>query len=310
MLINKMKKIALITSFCNTEEKLKVLHDNVKTIKDLGLDVMVFSHFQLPKNINNLIDYTIISKENPIITWPEKTINHWISIPHKTFRYDMATSLVDYGYAVLNQIKRMASLALSMDYDSFFIIDYDLNITNYVKSVLLDNKKNSFFPAKNVNGETWLIGLRLISLDREHLTRFKNLITKESYLFNSTDVAESWLHKAINFIPGIIEGEPLEDLIYNYSNVDFFDQSIIKGLKLFIHKIPNNELKLIFYDFEEIKNFIIKTEDFEYEYNVEKWEEINLPYKEYTSFIVFYEEKEYDFTDIISKIIFNTFIKQ
>jgi len=304
-----MKKIALITSFCNTEEKLKVLHDNVKTIKDLGLDVMVFSHFQLPKNINNLIDYTIISKENPIITWPEKTINHWTSIPHKTFRYNMSTANPDYSYAVLNQIKRMASLALSIDYESFFVVDYDLNINDYVKSIFLDNKKNSFFPAKNIRGDMWPIGLRLISLDREHLTRFKNLITRESYLFDDTDCAESWLHKSINFIPGIIEGEPLEDLIYNYEHVDFFNYSIIEGIKLFIHKIPNSELKLIFYSFENVKNFIIKTEDFIKEFNLSEWGEIEFPYKEYTSFIVVYKEKEYNFTDIISKIIFNTFTK-
>jgi hypothetical protein len=304
-----MKKIALITSFCNTKEKLKVLYDNIKTIKDLGLDVMVFSHFYLPENINNVIDYTIISKENPLITWPEKGIIQWQSIPYNNSLIHMSIANSDYGYAVLNQIKRMASLALSMDYDSFFVVDYDLNITDYVKSVLLDNKKNSFFPSKNTRNETWDIGLRLISLDKEHLTRFKNLITKESYLFDHTDHAESWLHKSINFIPGIIEGEPLEDLIYNYEHVDFFDQSMIKGLKLFIHKIVNSELKLFFYDFKNIKNFTIKTEDFIQEFNVNEFEEIELSYKEYNSFIVVYEGKEYDFTDIISKITFNTFTK-
>ena len=304
-----MKKIALITSFCNTEEKLEVLHDNIKTIKNLGLDVMVFSHFYLPKNINDLIDYTIISKENPIIKWPEKSSNHWKVIPHKTFEYRMVTFSADYGYAVLNQIKRMASLALSMDYDSFFIVDYDLNITEYVKSIFLDNKKNSFFPAKNSLGHVWEIGLRLISFDREHLTRFKNLITVENYLFDNRDCAESWVHKAINFLPGIIETEPLEDLIYNYENVDFCNYSIIEEVKLYIHKIPNGEIKLIFYNFEDIKNFIVKTEDFTQEFNISEFEEIEFPYKEYTSFIVIYKEKKYDFTDIISKIIFNTFTK-
>ena len=97
-----MKKIALITSFCNTKEKLKVLYDNIKIIKDLGLDVMVFSHFYLPKNINNIIDYTIISKENPIITWPEKGILQWQSIPYNNFSIHMSISNSDYGYAVLN----------------------------------------------------------------------------------------------------------------------------------------------------------------------------------------------------------------
>jgi len=303
-----MKKIALITSFCNTEEKLKLLHNNIKTIKNLGLDVMVFTHFQLPKKTNDIIDYTIISKENPLLIWPEKAVIQWCTIPYNNFSLHMSIANPDYSYAVLNQIKRMASLALSMDYESFFIVDYDLNINDYVKSIFLDNKKNSFFPGQREK-DLFYICLYLVSLDRKHLTRFKDLISKESYLFKDDECAESWLFKAINFIPGIIEKEPVGDLIYNYEHIDFFDYSIIEGIKLFIHKVPNNEIKLVFYSFENIKNFTIKTEDFIKEFNTGEFEEIELPYKEYTSFVVIYEEKEYDFTDIISKITFNSFTK-
>jgi len=303
-----MKKIALITSFCNTEEKLKVLYNNIKTIKNLGLDVMVFTHFQLPTKINNLIDYTIISKENPLLIWPEKVIVQWCTRPYNNFSLHMSTSNPDYSYAVLNQIKRMASLALSMDYESFFVVDYDLDINDYVKSILLDNKPNSFFPGQREK-DFFGICLYLVSLDRKHLTKFKDLISKESYLFEKNECAESWLFKAINFIPGILEKESVGDLIYNYGHIDFFDCSIIEGIKLFIHKVPNNELKLVFYSFKNIKNFIIKTEDFIQEFNISEFEEIEIPYKEYTSFIVIYEEKEYDFTDILLKITVNTFTK-
>ena len=69
------------------------------------------------------------------------------------------------------------------------------------------------------------------------------------------------------------------------------------------------DIKLIFYDFNEVKMFTIKTEDFIQEFNINEFEEIELLYKEYNSFIVVYEGKEYDFTDIISKITFNTFTK-
>ena len=49
-----MKKIALITSFCNTKEKLKVLYDNIKTIKDLGLEIFVTA-----RNSAEVFDLTI-----------------------------------------------------------------------------------------------------------------------------------------------------------------------------------------------------------------------------------------------------------
>ena len=224
----------------------------------------------------------------------------------------MTTCQPDYGFAGLLHIKRMADLALSMDYDMFFPMIYDLNFTPYVESIFNDNKKNSFFPSKRGDHSFWPVGLNLISLDREHLTRFKNLITKESYLTESKGDAFSWTQRALDFIPGIIEKEPVEDLIYYYSISGFYnfsDYSIIEGVKLFIHKIKDQDIKFIFYDFKDVKNFIIKTEEFEYEYNIKEWEEIELPYKEYDSFIVVYKEKEYDFTDIISKITFNTFTK-
>ena len=307
-----MKKIALISTFCNTEEKQNLLKENIIKIKNLGIDVIAISPIQIPQDIVSLCDYFLYTKENPVFDWPLKSYFYWWEGIIKGINTKMTTCQSDYGFAGLLHIKRMADLALSMDYDMFFPMIYDLNFTPYVESIFNDNKKNSFFPSKRGDHSFWPVGLNLISLNREHLTRFKNLITKESYLTESKGDAFSWTQRAIDFIPGIIEKEPVEDLIYYYSISGFYnfsDYSIIEGVKLFIHKIKDQDIKFIFYDFKDVKNFIIKTEEFEYEYNIKEWEEIELPYKEYDSFIVVYKEKEYDFTDIISKITFNTFTK-
>jgi len=303
-----MKKIALISSFCDNKEKINLLYDNVFILKELGIDVMIFTPFILTEEINKIADYILISKENPILDWPEKAYAQWTSIKTNDNYFNMSVTTIDYGFAALNQIKRMADLALSMDYDLFFPMIYDININEYVKSILKNNKKNSFFPSIR-DSHVWSIGLHLISLDREHLTRFKNLITKESYLKDLKGDAFTWTYKAIDFVPGVLEKEPVEDLIYYFKDINFFNFSIIEEIKCFIHKVENQDIKFIFYDFNEIKTFIIKTEDFTQEYNVKEWEEIKLPYKEYISFIVIYEEKEYDFTSIINKIKHNIFTK-
>jgi hypothetical protein len=303
-----MKKIALISSFCDNKEKINLLYDNVFILKELGIDVIIFTPFILTEEINKIADYILISKENPILDWPEKALTQWTSIKTNDNYFNMSVTTIDYGFAALNQIKRMADLALSMDYDLFFPMIYDININEYVKSILKNNKKNSFFPSIR-DGHVWSIGLHLISLDREHLTRFKNLITKESYLKDLEGDAFTWTYKAIDFVPGVLEKEPVEDLIYYFKDINFFNFSIIEEIKCFIHKVENQDIKFIFYDFNEIKTFIIKTEDFTQEYNVKEWEEIKLPYKEYISFIVIYEEKEYDFTSIINKIKHNIFTK-
>jgi hypothetical protein len=64
----------------------------------------------------------------------------------------MITTYPDYGYAGLVQIKRMADLALSMDYDIFFPMIYDININEHVESVFKDTKKIVFSHRKR---RTW-----------------------------------------------------------------------------------------------------------------------------------------------------------
>jgi len=303
-----MKKIALITSFCNTEEKLKLLHNNIVTLKEMGLDTMIFSFFPLPKHIVDLVNYTLIIKENPVFTWPGKYINYWYGFDSSDFSIHMSSATPDYGYAVLNQIKRMSELALSLNYDHYFIVDYDLNINESAKNIFLDNKPNSFYPGKRGDG-AFPVSLYLVSLSKKYLTRFKNLISEESYLVDPLDSAESWLYKILPGIPGIIENQVVEDLVYNYKDSNFFDHSIIDNIKLFIHKIENQDIKFIFYSFENEKTFTVKTEDFIQEYIVKEWDEITLPYKTYDSLIVIYNEKEYNFTKITNEIKFNLFRK-
>jgi hypothetical protein len=74
-----MKKIALISTFCNTEEKQNLLKENIIKIKNLGIDVMVISPLKLTDELIDLCDYLIFSKENPVLSWPEKSYFQWWS---------------------------------------------------------------------------------------------------------------------------------------------------------------------------------------------------------------------------------------
>jgi hypothetical protein len=303
-----MKKIALISSFCDAQNKIDLLHKNILMLKNLGIDVMVFTPFALPNEINEAADYILISKENPLLDWPEKSYFQWWDVTVNGQNMKMSVTYPDYGFAGLTQVKRMADLALSMEYDLFFPMIYDININDHVKNVLLDTRKNSFFPSMR-GGQIWSLGLHLISLDRDHLIRLKNLITKESYLIESEFDAFAWLHRAVKLIPGKIETEPIEDLIYFFDNKDFFDFSIIENIKCFIHKIEGQDIKLVFYNFGGVKNFKVKTENFTQEYSVMEWEELTFPFANYESFIVTYEGRDYDFTNILLNIKHNIFIK-
>ena len=72
-----MKKIALISTFCDTEEKLNILEKNIIKIKNLGIDVMAISPIVIPQHIVNLCDYFFYTKDNELLKWPVRMYTHW-----------------------------------------------------------------------------------------------------------------------------------------------------------------------------------------------------------------------------------------
>jgi hypothetical protein len=303
-----MKKIALISSFCNSQDKLDLLKENIIKIKSFGVDVMVISPLKLDDEMIDLCDYLIYSKENPVLYWPEKSYFQWWDGTINGQRINMTTTYPDYGYAGLVQVKRMADFALSMDYDIFFPMIYDININNHVESVFKGELKNSFFPSYR-DGMTWAIGLHLISLNRDYLTRFKNLITKESYLVESDFDAFAWLHRAVKLIPGKIENEPVEDLIYFLENKEFFNHSPSNKFKCFIHKTLKDNIKIVFYDFGGLRDFTIIADEFEGTFSVREWEEIEIPYYDCKIFKVIYDGEVIDLSSELNSITHNEFKK-
>ena len=57
-----MKKIVLISSYCDTEEKINILYDNIKILKGLGIDTLVISPVTLPKEIIEVSDFVFFTK--------------------------------------------------------------------------------------------------------------------------------------------------------------------------------------------------------------------------------------------------------
>ena len=74
-----MKKIALISTFCDNNEKVEVLKETIIILKNKGMDVMCLSpnFINLSKEIVELSDFIFYTKENPILKWPEKSMTSW-----------------------------------------------------------------------------------------------------------------------------------------------------------------------------------------------------------------------------------------
>jgi hypothetical protein len=298
-------KIVLISSYCDTEEKIDVLINTIKTIKSYNLDVMVNSPLPLPSDVINMCDFYVQTKENPLLNWPEKSVMSWARYIGKDREIVVKRSVIDYGWAALYQTKKLSEYALTYDYDRYYHIIYDTEIDDTVVSTFLSDKKCNFFPFHEHK-----VSLHLIALDRENLLKFSNLITFDSYLkFNC--IVENWLYNTLinSDMNYKIELEKIDDLILFHKDENLFDYSDINGLVFFIVKdvVNNDEVCLYFYNNKEKINVLITVDGVESSYDISNRDIINLGFKPYNikNVLISYDGISSDITEKIKNIIHN-----
>jgi hypothetical protein len=299
------KRIVLISSYCDTKEKIDILINTIKTIKSYNLDVMVNSPLPLPSDVINMCDFYIQTKENPLLYWPQKSVMSWVRNTDKDKEIVIKRALIDYGWAALYQTKKLSEYALTYDYDRYYHIIYDTEIDDTVVSTFLSDKKCNFYPFHEHK-----VSLHLIALDRENLLKFSNLITFDSYLkFNC--IVENWLYDTLikSNMDYKIELEKIEDLILFHKDDNLFDYSDISGLVFFIVKdvVHNDEVCLYFYNNREKINVLINVDGVESSYYISNRDIINLGFKPYDikNVLISYDGISSDITEKIKNIIHN-----
>lgn len=281
-----MRKIALISTYCDTNEKIEILKDNISILKKIGIDTMVISPIVLPQDIIELSDFVFFTKENPLLIWPERDFTFWKTIPYNDTFIKMHRNIADYGWAALNQVKRLTQIALDYDYDIFYHVIYDLEIDETVKNELTSNDVNFIHPRVNPNNpnEIWEATLHFMSFNREIMNKVLDKIDLNTYL-NSNGVAEGQALKWTKELPISIKKTPIKDKVYYWEDYDFFDYSKTPEYKLFLGKNDNSEIwrgepqmmsildarfRLVFYDIKESKNITIKYNSSEYSFWLDK----------------------------------------
>jgi len=255
----ELNKVALISTFCDTQEKLDVLEKNIKIIKSHNLDVIAISPFNLPESITKLCDYVFVTKDNPVLEWPVRSMYAWRKVTLNGKLHTIARTYPDYGFAGLTQIKQLSEIALNFGYNQFYHMIYDLKIDENVIDGFNSDKTCSVYPSKR-GDSNWEAGLHYMIFDKNNLSKFISQITLENYLSLKDSHSFEWL-KSIQSVVGYnVEPIAVEDEIYYYEGFDFFNFSPIKGLKFFIEK--NDEtltpIKLLFYENQLDKEIKIK----------------------------------------------------
>ena len=318
-----MKKIALISTFCDTDEKIYTLLKNIKKLKEVGLDTLVISPIKLPSRVIEISDFVFFTKENPIFNWPQRGFTFWQSVDTSDGWVTMHRNVADYGWAGLYQVKKMSQIALSYDYDIFYHLIYDLDIDDYVINSIKNNDVNLIHPRINPkkNNEMWDATLHYMIFDRDNMVRVANAIDLEDYL-GSDGVAEGQAHKWSQIFPINLAKTPVKDTIYYWGDNDFFNYSKNPKYKLFISKNENNteiwvdsedgkipkyitsNLSLFLHGFNETQNLKIEVNGLITEITLSENKMIEFPveFHKVRSLKITDNEIEFDYFDILNGI--------
>jgi cephalosporin hydroxylase len=303
-----INKVALISSFCDTQEKIDVLEKNIKIIKEHNLDVILISPLSLPESVLELCDYFFLTKDNPILKFPIRGIYYWRKYNFNEVVHELSSMYPDYGFAGMNQIKQLSEIALNMNYDQFYHIIYDVKIDDNVIEGFYSDKKCNVYPSKRDN-TIWKVGLHYMIFDRVNLQNFISHITLEEYLSDSNRDAFSWLFDIKNKVNYEIENNPIEDEIFYYNNHDFLNSSPIENFKFFIEKNEDvvSNIRIYFYGNEGQKDIDIKIGNIKKIHTVKNHDIIDLGFDKlnYQKVIITVDSIEYDISDIIVDITHN-----
>ena len=305
-----MKKVALISSFCDTQEKLNILNKNINIIKNLNIDIILISPIFLPESTTSLCDYYFQTKDNPVLDWPIKSMCIWKEISIKNVKYKITGTCGDYGWAGLHQVKQLSEIALLFDYEQFFHMIYDLKIDENVLEGFNSEKICNVYPSKR-DTDIWAVGLHFIIFNRNNLKRFISNIHLDSYLSLKGADAFVWLHNLQTIFPYKNEPIPVKDEIYYYQGQDFFNHSPIDDLPFFIIKDDETleSIKLLFYPLKNKTDIKVIVDNKIIEEYITDYKIIDLGFNKLlpTEVKIIFKGIEYNFTKIIDKIKHTTY---
>lgn len=299
-----MKKIALISSYCDTQEKLDVLNSNIKVLKSLGLDVFVIS----PIPIQIEVDFLFITKENPILTHLHKRISWWAKHSYQEKTLKLIRHFPDYGWASLYQIKKIMEFASTLDYDNFYLMIYDLIINDSIQNKIISDDVNITFPRRDfVNkNQIYPSSFHFSIFDKSKLIEISNKIDFHDYSSND-GFAEDFIEKWTNDLSMKKDEIVVEDSINNTPYKNYLNYSTSENFNLFFSKEPDCKLQVFIYNC--FKPIILKIDDFEYYIDDEKFFIETELYEPKNIFRVSTGEHDYNFLEIYRDTL-NNLIQQ
>lgn len=296
-----MNKIALINTYCDTEEKLDTLREMINEFKSLNVDIFVYSPLKLPEDIENICKFLFYTDENPILRYPVRGQNFWWRYRANNFRYvKLERMTADYGWASLYQFKKLANFALTYEYDIFYLVIYDVKIDDYIKNVIKNNEVNIIHSRKSLVDERDVFphALHFTPLDRETLIKVEKYFDYDKYINTpdkaAEDIAILW-EKELGLAVS-------EKFIYDKIKVstDLYNFSKDVRYKLYANN-DKGEFKFIFRTTKDVNKIIVNDKVFEENIEDNFLHLTGYNVKEIETFKVITKDGEQDYTDLIKQ---------
>jgi autotransporter strand-loop-strand O-heptosyltransferase len=129
----KEGEIAIVLSHADDDEKEHLLRRNIIALKGQGFRVMVSSHIPVSREVEEMVDFVVYSKDNPVVYQDEyASLSSMVPIHLMNYPDFETIYTFDYnhGYAALTLIKNGLAVAHANSYHISHFVNYDYVITN------------------------------------------------------------------------------------------------------------------------------------------------------------------------------------
>lgn len=120
------KPLIIIPCYLNTDMKISILNENIKTLSD-KFDIMVVSHYHIPTYIQDKVRYCIYDSDNEVIIYEDNAHNVWYAYNNMHLNI-FVKDTVNISFAVYLLMLRGIGLANLIGYSDVFFIEGDLQV--------------------------------------------------------------------------------------------------------------------------------------------------------------------------------------
>jgi|TARA_Y100000034_G_scaffold124671_1_gene173186 hypothetical protein len=279
-----LKKLAIIISHCDSSEKRNMLREAIFKLKKIDLDILLFSHVPINKDIQDNVNYLILDNYNPILTLDSDgtAMSYWINRKYKNKELKLICIRPDYGWTTFNQFKKSGLFSKDLDYDYFYLVHYDMELNNKTLKYFKLTETNLLSNSINPLNEYFFPSTNFIGLKKEMYSNFVNSINKKDYknVVRNEGSAESYLTTLVSNLISTNDFIKVEvnDLQRNVSVEEMFNhnENINDNFKIFFITHPRSgNCKIYIYEIKKIP--IIRYNDTEFILENKEDIIINLP---------------------------------